>query len=140
MIVDFTDKNPNVYYEAGLADAWKKDWIVLAQSTEDLTFDVRHIRCIQYSNTMGADVKLQAALENALGALKYTPGPDAHDVVAVSAASATTPPTDRAPAESVRRPRKSPPARSASQPKTVQRLRADARPACRLRAKHCPAE
>jgi hypothetical protein len=77
LIVDFTDKNPNVYYEAGLADAWKKDWIVLAQSTEDLTFDVRHIRCIQYSNTMGADVKLQAALENALSALKYATDPDA---------------------------------------------------------------
>jgi hypothetical protein len=77
-----------VYYEAGLADAWKKDWIVLAQSTEDLTFDVRHIRCIQYSNTMGADVKLQAALENALSALKYTSNPDAGSQGA--AASATT--------------------------------------------------
>jgi len=71
VIVDFTDKNPNVYYEAGLADAWKKDWIVLTQSTDDLTFDVRHIRCIKYSNTMGADKKLKADLENALKALHY---------------------------------------------------------------------
>jgi hypothetical protein len=76
VIVDFTNKNPNVYYEAGLADAWKKDWIVLAQSTDDLTFDVRHIRCINYSNTMGADVKLHTALENALKALKYTSDSD----------------------------------------------------------------
>jgi hypothetical protein len=73
VIVDFTGKNPNVYYEAGLADAWKKDWIVLAQSADDLTFDVRHIRCIQYSNTMGADKKLEADLENALKALQYKP-------------------------------------------------------------------
>ena len=71
VIVDFTDKNPNVYYEAGLADAWKKDWIVLTQSTDDLTFDVRHIRCIKYSNTMGADTKLKTDLENALKALHY---------------------------------------------------------------------
>jgi hypothetical protein len=75
VIVDFTGKNPNVYYEAGLADAWKKDWIVLTQSAEDLTFDVRHIRSIQYSNTMGADIKLRTDLENALMALNYSPTP-----------------------------------------------------------------
>ena len=97
VIVDFTNKNPNVYYEAGLADAWKKDWIVLAQSTDDLTFDVRHIRCIQYSNTMGADVKLQAALENALGALKYTADTDDRGVVTVATESAARQRTDRAP-------------------------------------------
>jgi hypothetical protein len=97
VIVDFTGKNPNVYYEAGLADAWKKDWIVLAQSTEDLTFDVQHIRCIQYSNTMGANVKLEAALENALSALKYTPDIHARGVVAVETSPATTQPTGRAP-------------------------------------------
>ena len=72
VIVHFTDKNPNVYYEAGLADAWKKDWIVMTQSTDDLTFDVRHIRCIKYSNTMGADIKLKTDLENALRALQYS--------------------------------------------------------------------
>jgi hypothetical protein len=71
VIVDFTGKNPNVYYEAGLADAWKKDWIVLSQSNEDMTFDVRHIRSIRYSNTMGADIKLAEDLGNALTALGY---------------------------------------------------------------------
>jgi hypothetical protein len=91
VIADFTNKNPNVYYEAGLADAWKKDWIALAQSTDDLTFDVRHIRCIQYSNTMGADVKLQTALENALSALKYTSDSDTRwrGMALETAASAT---------------------------------------------------
>jgi hypothetical protein len=71
VVVDFTDKNPNVYYEAGLADAWNKDWIILAQSTDDLTFDVRHIRCILYSNRMGADKKLETDLHGALEALGY---------------------------------------------------------------------
>ncbi len=66
VIVDFTGKNPNVYYEAGLADAWKKKWIVLAQSPNDLTFDVRHIRTIFYSDRMGANIKLQEDLEGAL--------------------------------------------------------------------------
>lgn len=71
VIVDFTGKNPNVYYEAGLADAWKKDWIVLTQSTEDMTFDVRHIRSIRYANTMGADIKLAKDLGDALIAMGY---------------------------------------------------------------------
>ena len=66
VIVDFTGKNPNVYYEAGLADAWKKKWIVLSQSSDDLTFDVRHIRTILYSNKMGADVKLRVHLGQAI--------------------------------------------------------------------------
>jgi hypothetical protein len=43
VIVDFTGRNTNVSYEAGLADARQKDWIVLAQASEDMTFDVRHI-------------------------------------------------------------------------------------------------
>ena len=67
-----TSKNPNVYYEAGLADAMGKDWIILAQSPDDLAFDVRHIRCVLYSNVMGADQKLINDIENALGALGYS--------------------------------------------------------------------
>lgn len=66
VIVDFTGKNPNVYYEAGLADAWKKNWIVLAQNQDDLTFDVRHIRTILYSNTMGADIQLRERLSQSI--------------------------------------------------------------------------
>lgn len=66
VIVDFTGKNPNVYYEAGLADAWKKNWIVISQSSDDLTFDVRHIRTILYSNRMGADVLLRENLGKAI--------------------------------------------------------------------------
>lgn len=66
VIVDFTGKNPNVYYEAGLADAWRKRWIVIAQSTDDLAFDVRHVRTILYSNTMGADLKFKDDLARAI--------------------------------------------------------------------------
>lgn len=66
VIVDFSGRNPNVYFEAGLADAWKKKWIVIAQSQDDLTFDVRHIRTIFYSDRMGADIKFREDLERAL--------------------------------------------------------------------------
>lgn len=35
VIVDLTGRNSNVYYEAGMAAAWKKDWVVISQSNED---------------------------------------------------------------------------------------------------------
>jgi hypothetical protein len=65
-IADFTGKNPNVYFEAGLADAWRKKWIVLAQSATDLAFDVQHIRAIIYSNKMGGDENLKEHLRRAI--------------------------------------------------------------------------
>ncbi len=90
VIVDFTGKNPNVYYEAGLADAWKKDWIVIAQSPDDMTFDVRHIRSIRYANTMGADQQLERDLQKALGALGYVkPGSSGVSAQNVSGGDAT---------------------------------------------------
>jgi hypothetical protein len=36
-----------------------------------MTFDVRHIGSIRYTNTMGADVKLREDLEQAIEALGY---------------------------------------------------------------------
>ena len=66
VIVDFTSRNSNVYYEAGLADAWRKKWIVIAQSPDDLTFDVKHIRTIFYSDRMGADVQFRQDLEKSI--------------------------------------------------------------------------
>jgi hypothetical protein len=68
VIVDFTNRNPNVYYEAGLADALKKKWIVIAQSPDDLTFDVKHIRTIIYSDRMGADISFREQLDSAIKA------------------------------------------------------------------------
>jgi hypothetical protein len=73
VIVDFTGRNPNVYFEAGLADAWKKKWVVLAQSSDDLAFDVRHIRSITYSNKLGEDQKLKSNLSRALAELLVSP-------------------------------------------------------------------
>jgi hypothetical protein len=66
VIVDLTGRNSNVYYEAGMAAAWKKPWIVLAQSVDDLTFDVEQIRSILYSNRMGSDADLEAKLRKAI--------------------------------------------------------------------------
>lgn len=98
VICDFTGRNPNVYYEAGLADAWRKDWIVLSQTSEDMTFDVRHIRSIRYSNTMGADIRLRDELAQALRALGYLPSQDA-PVALPSAQKLKRKPVDRKPGQ-----------------------------------------
>ena len=98
VICDFTGRNPNVYYEAGLADAWRKDWIVLSQTSEDMTFDVRHIRSIRYSNTMGADIRLRDELAQALRALGYLPSRDA-PVALPAARKLKQQPVDRKPGQ-----------------------------------------
>lgn len=66
VIVDLTGRNSNVYYEAGMAAAWKKNWIVIAQAPEDLTFDVEQIRSILYTNRLGGGGNLEARLRKAI--------------------------------------------------------------------------
>jgi hypothetical protein len=51
LIADCTGRNPNVFYEIGIAHAIGKRVILIAQSTEDIPFDTRHLRHIIYKNT-----------------------------------------------------------------------------------------
>lgn len=48
VIVDFTGKNPNVMYETGIAHTLGKLVIPIAQSIEDVPFDMRHHRALTY--------------------------------------------------------------------------------------------
>jgi hypothetical protein len=50
-IADCTDRNANVFYELGIAHTIGKPTILLAQSQEDIPFDVQHRRVIIYENT-----------------------------------------------------------------------------------------
>jgi len=51
VICDCTGKNPNVFYEAGIAHTLGRDVILIAQSENDVPFDVSHIRHVIYQNT-----------------------------------------------------------------------------------------
>lgn len=51
VIFDCSGKNANVFYELGLAHAWGKEVIVITNDMADIPFDLRHIRCIQYSQS-----------------------------------------------------------------------------------------
>lgn len=51
IIADLTDKNPNVFYEVGIAHTLGKNVVLITQSIDDVPFDLRHLRHIQYEYT-----------------------------------------------------------------------------------------
>ena len=48
ILADLTEKNPNVLYELGLAHALAKPVIIVTASMDDIPFDLRALRIIQY--------------------------------------------------------------------------------------------
>jgi hypothetical protein len=51
IIADCTGRNPNVFYEIGLAHAIGKPVILITRDQEDVPFDLRHRRYIRYEFT-----------------------------------------------------------------------------------------
>jgi hypothetical protein len=51
IVADCTGRNPNVFYEIGLAHAVGRHTILISQSLDDIPFDLRHLRTIQYEYT-----------------------------------------------------------------------------------------
>jgi len=62
VICDCTNRNPNVFYEAGIAHTLGRDVILLSQSDNDIPFDLRHLRYIRYLNNGEGLQALQAAI------------------------------------------------------------------------------
>lgn len=48
VVADLTAKNPNVFYETGIAHSLGRDVIQIAQSIDDVPFDLRGIRTLTY--------------------------------------------------------------------------------------------
>ncbi len=48
-IADCTGRNPNVFYELGIAHTLGRPCILVAQSADDIPFDIRHRRVIVYT-------------------------------------------------------------------------------------------
>jgi hypothetical protein len=60
VIADLTSKNPNVFYEAGIAHTLGRDVIQIAQSMDDIPFDLRSIRSVTYLHNGEGLTRLKA--------------------------------------------------------------------------------
>lgn len=70
IVADLTRKSANVLYEVGIGHALKKRVLLLAQSIDDVPFDLRHRRILLYEYTPLGCKKLAKSLkENVLVAL-----------------------------------------------------------------------
>ncbi len=70
IIADCTGRNPNVFYELGIAHTIGKPVILITQQDEDVPTDLRHLRYIQYTYTPRGMKQFEEKLSEAI--LKIT--------------------------------------------------------------------
>jgi hypothetical protein len=71
VIAEITGGNDNVFYELGIAHTLNKPAILITQATkpENVPFDIRHLRYIQYDNTVAGGAKLRDDLKASISRL-----------------------------------------------------------------------
>ena len=69
VVADCTGRNPNVFYELGIAHTLGKRVILLTQSRADVPFDVQHIRYIEYDLSIPGGVALHERLHETMAAM-----------------------------------------------------------------------
>lgn len=69
VIADLSSKNPNVFYETGIAHTLGREVIQIAQSMEDIPFDLRSIRSLTYLNNGEGLERLKAQIVERLNYL-----------------------------------------------------------------------
>ena len=62
VICDCSGRNPNVFYEVGIAHTLGREVILITQSDADIPFDLRHLRYISYLNNSQGHEDLGSAL------------------------------------------------------------------------------
>jgi hypothetical protein len=67
VIADCTGRNPNVFYELGIAHTLGKPTILLTQNVKDAPFDVAARRFITYENTLAGADNLKKELREKIG-------------------------------------------------------------------------
>jgi hypothetical protein len=74
LVAELTDRNPNVFYELGLAHALNKPVVLVCSrsSEQDVPFDLQHIRVIYYDMTdpFWGNKLIEKIAENILSAIK----------------------------------------------------------------------
>lgn len=69
VICDCTGRNPNVFYEIGIAHTLGREVVLITQNAADIPFDLRHLRYVLYLNNVEGRKKLCENLEARLKAL-----------------------------------------------------------------------
>ena len=64
MIADVTNKNPNVFYELGIAHTVGRDVILISQKKEDVPFDIQNLQYYLYTDDENGKQKLRDDLKN----------------------------------------------------------------------------
>ncbi len=70
IISELTGRNPNVFYETGIAHTVGKEVILITQNIEDVPFDLRHLRCIVYEYTPKGIQLLETNITNTIGNIR----------------------------------------------------------------------
>lgn len=74
ILADLSGKNPNVFYELGLAHALAKPAILVTESMDDVPFDLRALRVIEYDkNDPNWGVLLADKIENSIKEVLESP-------------------------------------------------------------------
>ena len=69
VVCDLSGRNPNVFYEAGIAHTLGRNVIIITQSEHDVPFDLRHLRYIRYLNNEQGRAALSASLQDRMQTL-----------------------------------------------------------------------
>jgi hypothetical protein len=71
LIAELTSRNPNVFYELGLAHALRKPVVLVSSNEEDVPFDLKHIRVIYYDmhDPFWGNKLIEKVAENILSAI-----------------------------------------------------------------------
>lgn len=69
VVCDFTGRNPNVFYECGIAHTLGKHVIPIAQHQSDIPFDLQHHRYLRYLNNAEGLLQLGTGLASRFGTL-----------------------------------------------------------------------
>lgn len=72
LVAELTTRNPNVFYELGLAHALRKPVVLVSAKEEDVPFDLQHIRVIYYdvNDPFWGSKLIEKVAENILSAIR----------------------------------------------------------------------
>ena len=84
VVADLTRRNPNVFYEVGIAHALRRPVLLLAQSMDDVPFDLKHRHVVIYEPTRAGRTRLRQTLGPRVEQFLLPSGPGADSMGVLS--------------------------------------------------------